>query len=366
MQNRNPSRPTGFTLVELLIVITIISILAGMSMAALSGAAQEGKRMRARSQIAKLDQLISQKWNSYRYRQLPIRIPAGVSPYDAALIRLNAIRELMRMELPDRLSDITDGPRVLFAEMADADPNDGLPWDYNMNLYNGDARDAAAPAVTRAYRRKITPLAASRLSYENAEALYLIVSEIRDGDKSALEFFMNSEIGDVDGDGMYEILDPWGEPIMFLRWAPGHSRVAMTDEVKPGQPLFNFLTAPPAPVANISVSTVQVPAGQVAPDPFDPLKIDPRWSDPSFGFKPFLLRPLIVSGGPDKVIDLYNDFGSHYALPPAPSPASTPNDPYARNLADNVWIGTPYDADGNGLIQNGDNITNHGLELEGE
>ena len=28
--------------------------------------------------------------------------------------------------------------------------------------------------------------------------------------------------GDTDEDGMKEILDAWGEPIVFLRWAPGY------------------------------------------------------------------------------------------------------------------------------------------------
>ena len=47
---------------------------------------------------------------------------------------------------------------------------------------------------------------------------------MKDGDKNALDFFMPDEIGDMDEDGMKEILDGWGTPIEFLRWAPGYSQ----------------------------------------------------------------------------------------------------------------------------------------------
>ena len=49
----------------------------------------------------------------------------------------------------------------------------------------------------------------------------MILASIRDGDITGLDFFTEGEIGDVDNDGMPEILDPWGVPIYFLRWAPG-------------------------------------------------------------------------------------------------------------------------------------------------
>jgi len=337
MSSQSQRRAAGFTLVELLIVVSIIAIIAGMSMAALMGAAEEGRRTRAKAQVAKIDQLISEKWNSYRFRQLPIRIQAGTPPILAAQMRLSVMRELMRMELPDRLTDVLDDPVT-------AQP---------------------VPAVTRAYRRKVTAQASTISSYDQAEMLYLILSEMRDGDRSALSFFMSSEIGDADQDGMNEILDPWGEPIMFLRWAPGYSRVTMNDEVSSGNPLATYLSAP-APLPNVAVSTFQVPAGQVAPDSFDPLKVDPRWTDNSFGFKPFLLRPLITCAGPDRKQDLFIDPGTSAGNAFHYKDTNPPNDPYIVSITAGKWVGMPYDADNNGTLDNGDNITNHGLELEGE
>ena len=58
--------------------------------------------------------------------------------------------------------------------------------------------------------------------FESAECLYLILSQIVEEDRSALEFFSDNEIADTDNDGIPEIVDSWGTPIFFLRWAPGY------------------------------------------------------------------------------------------------------------------------------------------------
>ena len=106
-----PRRGRGFTLMELLIVILIIGLLAGLSVAALAGAAEQARASRTRSIVNKLDQLILSKYESYRTRTLPIRT-TSLTPQAAATARLSAMQELMRLELPDRISDLCDAVEI--------------------------------------------------------------------------------------------------------------------------------------------------------------------------------------------------------------------------------------------------------------
>lgn len=276
----------GFTLMELLIVVLIIGLLVGLSVAALAGAAEQARAARTKSIIVKLDQLIGAKWESYRTRTLPIRT-TGMDPLTAASYRLNAIRELQRMELPGCRADVLDDPAIL----------------------------PTPPALARTYRRQA--LASWSGANEEAECLYLIVSAMH-----ALDFFDASEIGDLDDDGMREILDGWGQPMMFLRWAPGFREDALV-------PALTFQQ-------------------QTQRDSFDPVKIDPRLRDADTTNDTFDLRPLIYSMGRDKQngIALVGTF--RYAT------ASPPNDPF--------WSATPHIGSIVDTVTAGDNITNHWVD----
>ena len=318
---------SSFTLVELLMVIAIIGLLASSIMFAMWNVMEDTKRSRTESQIARINALLMEKYESYQTRAVPIKVPPGTPPRAAAIMRLNAIRELMRMEMPDRITDVTDPARVL----------------------------SSAPSSWRTYRRQ--SVATWSDTNQGAECLYLILRNMRDADTSALDFFNENEVGDVDGDGMLEILDGWGKPIDFLRWAPGFSEmpgpdggwgVTGVDDDGDGVTDNSTEAAWPGSDDIASPSLLQTRNVHVAPDPFDPLRLDSRWTDPTPGNEPFALYPLIFSAGEDGIYDIATD---NKTGGPFRAWASF-NDPYA-SLADGTLPGAIMDQ---GAI---DNVSNH-------
>lgn len=312
-----PRRP-AFTLIEMTIVLAIIGILAAMAMSVYATALSQSKTHRTRAIIAKIDQLIGEKYESYRTRPVPIRILPGLPPSQTAWVRLCAMRDLMRMEMPDHREDVQDGPAT-------------LPLGYSL----------IRPALSRSYLRRANPSWTANptdWSNDSAECLYLILANMRDGDKNALDYFAPSEIGDLDNDGLNEIHDAWGQPIVWFRWAPG------------------YFGGPTSPVVS--------PQDVSEPDPFDPFKTDPRWTNGS-AVVPFALKPLIVSTGPDKRVDLHLVVNFRFSLTSGMPGSPCNSDPYV--LVPDVnsvprLFGSPFDLNSDGYTDYTDNITNHDLE----
>ena len=181
-----PSR-VGFTLIELLVVIAILLILAGVLLFALAGVAETAREARTRSLISKIDNVIMAQYQTYMTRRVPVDT-TNMSPKEAASARLQALRELIKYELPDRYLDITANPVVV--------PRTALSKVYKGGLLGDRSED-----------------------YEEAECLYLIVAAL--SENGVMEHFSGSDIGDKDNDGMNEFIDGWGQPIKFLRWPAG-------------------------------------------------------------------------------------------------------------------------------------------------
>jgi prepilin-type N-terminal cleavage/methylation domain-containing protein len=355
----------GFTLAELMIVILIMAILAGLGFSAFNGVMNMAREQRTGTEIKKISALIGERWEGYRTRSVPVKSLAanplafiyadtvisaaqaqslGISTVQQSgrsrgLLRVLALRALMRMELPDRRTDVVNftnyTPEVQgFAALSGGNV-DLSQWMAIASLQRKYFNTAVKflggqQGVQSTYNvlNNWTP------ENEGAECLYLILGTMRDGDKAALDYFDSTEIGDTDNDGMPEILDGWGNPIKFIRWPAGYVQPALP----PGYSQQDTAT----------------------PDPFDPAKSDPQWLSTPM---PYSLYPLIYSAGRDKSYDIAErvDANSTYrfAVPTSPSLINLPNDPYFNpNVTGQYLLGTPADIDGDGRLSFADNITN--------
>lgn len=335
---------SAFTLVELLVVMVVIGMLAGIVLGALGAARETNRAAKTRNTIAKLDKIIMAKYDSYRTRRIPLgrteinTIATNLYGWTnaarpaTAAARVSLIRDLMRMEMPDRWNDIVEG--------------DTAGSQRNPLVYDPANFRTEVPALARRYWTAFhwarTTYGKDRATLEKwgpAECLYQIVMAI----PGAADQFHESEIGDIDEDGLKEFHDGWGKPIMFIRWP-----AAFVPEYGGDSELQNL----------------------TIPDPFDPSNICPdRTVNPA---RPgWALYPLIFSAGPDGIYDISSGRSTgvgnvagdpyyRYVLTPTFNQVS----PYVRD-ADGNYVGFPIDADpADGRINATDNVHNHHHEVK--
>jgi prepilin-type N-terminal cleavage/methylation domain-containing protein len=304
-KSRKAWRRPAFTLVELLVAISIIVILASLTMVALRGAQQDVLDSKTRSTIAKLHEVLASKWEGYLSRPLPLKLPTvafqadpnsgqrALSGREMARLRLSAIRDLMRMEMPDRWTDLR-GPTLLHARIFEGTPNLN-----NFSIF------VPAPATLRRLNEIVTPAMKDDPTL-NAELLYYLVANTSYQNSSALELFRPSEIGDTDNDNMLEFIDAWGKPIQWIRWPAGLEGASS-----------------PFDLDDPFVSTTL--GSETSKDPLDPLSAD-LYFDPAFLPKDPVARPgsglfpLIYSLGPDGASGVREDFDKPWKLPEQPTP----------------------------------------------
>lgn len=183
MKQRN-----GFTLIEMLVVVMIIAMLAGLTLSAVGSARNAAAAARTRATIEKINRVIMKRYASYQYRKVDIGDTSGKNKLQVAQAKLNALRMLIRHEMPDRAGDL------------DKFGSESLP------------------SVTQMYKTKFSK--SSDTSHASAELLYMIVM----ADPIGASMFSEGEIGDNDQDGLPEFIDGWGRPIRYLLWPAGFFR----------------------------------------------------------------------------------------------------------------------------------------------
>ncbi len=369
--------------------IAIIAILAGIVLVAAQAAQQAANRANTQALISKLHGQLMVRLESYRTRRIPIApnqwnpyltasgnpMPAAavdaqtdealasMSPRHGAAHRLATIRELMRMELPDRYTDILSPP-VIYRYGPDPVPS-FLPQPPQAWMIQPTATNLS-------YRTRLANNPSYTMEFEDAECLYLILNTGLSDDTVAGELINPENVGDADGDGMLEFQDAWGRPIHFIRWAPG-----FVSDLQPDDP------------ANSPQDRRFVMKNH---DQFDPLKMQAQLTrnlsgTPLHYEEGFALYPLVYSAGQDGVTDTCRSPSDANGNPPTSPlfiystqtgftvsdqsimnpkitfyPHVFPYNPYQLVMSRSVQtqFGTPEDDNGDGDSNgNADNITNH-------
>jgi hypothetical protein len=249
-------------LIELVVVLTIVAILASLTLGGLAVTRQRARIDKTKSTIRKIHELIVPHYESYLRRRVPL--PTGLtSGATIAQDRLVGTRALTLFEMPDSWEDVAISGITTTGTLPSALTVPVFAW-------NG---------VTRAYAEYqramlLTSGPGFRSRFPSSECLYMIVSRGL-GEPDVMEQFRADEIGDVDGDGAPEFIDGWGQPIAFIRWPVGFD------------------------------SPIQFRNAALQPDPFDPFRVSTAVAYPSASQQDYAATPLIFSGGPDGASSKY-------------------------------------------------------------
>jgi prepilin-type N-terminal cleavage/methylation domain-containing protein len=184
----------GFSLVELLVVISLVVTLLSMMAMALSAARASGGKQKTKAWIMMLDEIIQRHYRSTE----SIRVPEGESDRGAW------IRRQITADMPDS-----------WAEVAYLKANAG---DFKSARHRGyvATADILSPSSTVA----------------DAECLFMIIMQGGLADCLDCAGLGSIPVGDTDNDGSPEFLDAWGEPIRYVLWPGGF-------QLPPGQPFFD-------------------------------------------------------------------------------------------------------------------------------
>lgn len=226
----------GFSLTEMMIVMVIIGIVTGLSLAAGAAFLKKAKVDATQSLINQLNAALQERLEGF-YSDSRKGITATVAMKalagnaaapDGSVIgkraKIIAVLDAMRGEFPQQFMDFmrqTDLPQGF------GDPNSARPM--RAAIYQAYlSRSYVAPAATKTPQVTTAAPYAPAIQYglpaghvtatESSECLYLMLSIPSPNSSFSADQIPQRFIADTDRDGLNEFVDSWGNPLRFYRW----------------------------------------------------------------------------------------------------------------------------------------------------
>ena len=289
---------SGFTLVELLFVIAIISVLSTLSLGIMLSAQDDAKESATLSRIRQVEAILQIELEEYEVRRLPIRTRDLESFFSGGAGVGVRVRNLRRRIIADIIN--AELPTLLVNQNGTPDPNDDsfvIPelgvfptnqpsvmqpgdgsiermgfrdWlDDNFSGLASDLEGVASSRVT-AWSSVIAmqDIPNGKIFDLPGEYLYEALRRINlDGDP-AIETLGNQAVGDSDGDGFLEIIDAWGEPLQLIIWQIAAQEVDGSGNPMPGTDVWEDV-----PNAEFNTVINGGPTGYTLIDPTVPREV---------------------------------------------------------------------------------------------
>ena len=101
--NLNNEYRSGFTLVELLLVISIIAVLSSLALFVVRGAREDAQHAATRMRSTQAGAAVQQRMEDYEFRRIPVRLGdyvAGSNRVVLNLVRNRIIADMVHVEMP--------------------------------------------------------------------------------------------------------------------------------------------------------------------------------------------------------------------------------------------------------------------------
>ena len=381
----NLAKSNGFTLLELLIVITIIGVLMGLSVSVMFGITSQAEEAATITTVRKIDALLQQRIEAFDRSFTGNRKLAAVSNMGLLLASQNiydvrdevkeilAKKALFRFEFPQRMDERRFGdpnavvnavptaiPSTIFRAVAAPTARQQLIIEGNLTPNEDQIRDRV---ILNWSKHRPETESAALLHFSLLTSGSFGVGAV-DGDR-----FTSSEVADTDGDGLPEFVDAWGQPLRFYRWptrlidikAPNpfvpvlslpadntDTRVIAGPERELASLLFKGLSPPPLPLPH-----GVTPRDLLLTDPDDAVgrlyseleRLDGtlgsafsvEFNEGKYHTPETYHTPLIVSAGKDEALGLYEPTDIDYDV--NGNSAGDPGEETAAGYIDNSFQG---------------------------